>query len=757
MGTDIPITLEEFLAALGPADFARAAATLHRHQNVPDDKVRSRLLNELINHAAIRKRLELLPVQAVANVFQEAVLNGGCLDLDKVTGVSVDKGGLPPELLKDILERYFLGSICYRQLTNGSVHEVPYVMVFPEIASAYLRNARPELPPVFALDNAGEPFADSVEFFMEKARDDQFSLQECSFDEFATWARDANFPVTEPDAYLPCLHVVLKGERFEERLSQLEHRPFKPWDTLTEKERCRRALVHLITNRECPLVAEFGRKIVHLMRTLEEWHWFVPSAISQLLVLEEIKSGQWTIDHSPEDLTRQLEQVFYPILRLTGVLETARSRGKSIALRLTRNGVQALSQRTDWNHWKRLAKARRRGVASDTASELEESSHLATASGLLWEGSFSGFSTNLKRLYLAMSSRHLPLTRKGEAVRRKMKITAGASGLTVESADFLIRFGKALNHFENAGTGLRPGSSAGSFFDGWAPEHAKAVANFFWNETFDDGPIAEDLRELKRLFVQEFLGQARNGEFARLSEFWDWLEENPSQESTAKQWRRYVDEDDEVLHSISLAMARPLGWLGLVHCSPTIDESQFVRVSPEGRAWLVNHRFDEQLRAENIPEEMSCQGLTLQCDLGLSFSMQCTLSKFAELTLDGGYSKFQFSESRLNNSVLNGDDPNELIAIFSNYGLALSIELSALLDGVLAQVNAKTLSPSSGFIEFESEGLADQLMRDDSLSSLILKREGRVIILRPGLSLPAVATQLNEAGYPVVWGHVKDS
>ncbi|MDP6503082.1 MAG: hypothetical protein QF886_05670, partial [Planctomycetota bacterium] len=63
MGTDIPITLEEFLAGLGPADLARAAATLPRHQNLSEDKVRFRLLNDLINHAAIRKRLDLLPVQ----------------------------------------------------------------------------------------------------------------------------------------------------------------------------------------------------------------------------------------------------------------------------------------------------------------------------------------------------------------------------------------------------------------------------------------------------------------------------------------------------------------------------------------------------------------------------------------------------------------------------------------------------------------------------------------------------------------------
>ena len=757
MGTDIPITLEEFLAALGPADFAKAAATLPRHQNLPDEKVKSRLLNELINHAAIRKRLELLPVQEVAAVFQEAVLNGGCISLNQTQGNSASNGALPPELIKDMLELYFLGSVEYRQSTNGTVHEVPHVTVFPEIASAYLRNARPVLPPIFELENASEQFADSVEFFMEKSRDDQFSLQECSSEEFVSWARAAEFPIPGPDTYLPCLHAVLKGERLEERLSQLEHKPFKPWATLTEKERCRRAIVHLITNGECPLAEAYGKKLVHLLRTLEERHWFVPSAISQLLVLEEIKSGQWISELSVDELSAQLKKAFYPVLRLTGVLETARSRGKSVADRLTRDGVQALSQRIDWNHWERLAKARRRGEASGTASELEESSYLAEASGLLWEGSFEGFSNDLKKFYLSISSSPLPLTRKGDPVRRAIKLAAEASELKVETVDFLIRFGQVLKQLGNDEGSLRPGKNARSFFDEWAPEHARAVANFFWNETFDDGPIAEDLRELKRLFVLEYLGQARNGEFARLAEFWDWLEENPSQEKTAQQWRRYVDEDDEVLHSITLSIARPLGWMGLVHCSPTIDESQFVRLSPEGRSWLVNHRFEEKPRSENPAAKMTCNGLTMQCDLGLPFDLQCTFTKFAELAMSGDYSEFHFSESRLKGSVLEGGDPNELPALFSDCGVDLSEALTVLLDHVLAQVNAMSIGAASGFIEVESESLAKQVIRDDSLSSMILRCEGRILILRPGLSVKAAAAQLNKAGYPVVWEHLLDS
>jgi hypothetical protein len=428
-----------------------------------------------------------------------------------------------------------------------------------------------------------------------------------------------------------------------------------------------------------------------------------------------------------------------------------------VADRLTRDGVQALSQRIDWNHWERLAKARRRGEASGTASELEESSYLAEASGLLWEGSFDGFSNDLKKFYLSISSSPLPLTRKGEPVRRGIQLAAEASELKVETVDFLIRCGQVIKQLGDDEGSLRPGKKARSFFDEWAPEHARAVANFFWNETFDDGPIAEDLRELKRLFVHEYLGEARNGEFARLAEFWDWLEENPSQEKTAQQWRRYVDEDDEVLHSITLSIARPLGWLGLVHCSPTIDESQFVRLSPEGRSWLINHRFEEIPRSENPAAKFTCNGLTMQCDLGLPFGFQCTIAKYAELTMNGDYSEFRFSKSRLKESVLNGNDPNELIGLLANNGGALSDELSGLLSSVLGQINAQTLGSASGFLEFESEGLADKLMRDDALSSLVLRRAGKVIILRPDLSLPSVAGQLNEAGYPVVWGHLKDS
>ncbi|MDP6355315.1 MAG: hypothetical protein QF473_09455 [Planctomycetota bacterium] len=756
MGTDIPITLEEFLAGLGPADLARAAATLPRHQNLSEDKVRFRLLNDLINHAAIRKRLDLLPVQEVANVFQEAVLNGGRLSLTQAHGSS-GNGRLPPELLEDMLEQYFLGSVDHGQSVNGRIHEEPRVQVFPEIASAWLRNARPVLPPVFALENAAEPFADSVEFFMEKAREDQFSLQECSFEEFAFWVRSSEFPVAAPEAHLPCLHAVLKGERLEERLSQLEHKPFKPWDTLTEKERCRRALVHLVTNGESSLAAAYGRKLVQLLRTLEERHWFVPSAISHLLVLEEVKSGQWVSDLSLEELSAQLKTAFYPILRLTGVLETARSRGESVADRLTRDGVQALSQRIDWNHWERLAKVRRPGEISVPAQETEESSYLAEASGLVWEGSFDGFLSHLKKLYLAISVSDIPLTRKGEPDRRAIRRAAQAASLTVELAEFLIRFGQVLKHLESGSGRLLPGNSAQSFIDEWAPEQARAVASFFWNETFDDGPIAEDLRELKRVFITEYLGQARNGEFARLSEFWDWLEECPSQEKTAQRWRRYVDEDDEVLHSITVSMARPLGWLGLVHCSPTIDESQFVRLSPEGRSWLVNHRFEEQAGPKNSEGEIVSDGLSLRCDLGLPFDFLRRLSTFSTLSLEERYCDFLFTEERLKEAVLEGGNPNQLPALFSNFGVEPSDALAALLNRVLAKINAMGIEAASGLIEVESEELAEQISRDGSLSAMILRREGRILIFRPGLSMKSAAVQLNKKGYPVVWEHLADS
>ncbi|MDP6112030.1 MAG: hypothetical protein QGG53_09195, partial [Planctomycetota bacterium] len=101
--------------------------------------------------------------------------------------------------------------------------------------------------------------------------------------------------------------------------------------------------------------------------------------------------------------------------------------------------------------------------------------------------------------------------------------------------------------------------------------------------------------------------------------------------------------------------------------------------------------------------------------------------------------------------------PNQLPALFSSFGVEPSGALAALLNRVLAQVNAMSIGAASGFIEVESEELAEQISRDGSLSAMILRREGRILIFRPGLSMKSAAAQLNKAGYPVVWEHLADS
>jgi len=773
-------TLEQFVTSLSPAEFARASAALLQGRALPEAEARESLLQELAGYPSIRRRLELIPVRRAAELFSQAVLAGGYLPWERVqSGASV-----PADAVRPLLEQYFLGTVGvpdWRPI--GLDRSGPHLIVFPEVTISWLRNAPPERPGLSALENCAESFMAAIDealaeaprglvvhgpddrrhFFEEYAREIPYRHPGCSQDRHGVADQ---------------LLAIATGERLMERLAQFERRPFHRWDMLADRERCLRVFTHLVTRPEDStedgkLRAQFAKGIVQTIRRLEASRWYAPDTIIHLTLLEELREdllADGRLESSPRggrgpsafgELVAGMRQAFYPLLRHSGVLEHAVSGGETVAERLTRDGIAALSPRLDWRHWQKLDRARRAPSRQDRADAVEgappadrDTAYVPLQPGQPWEDRLSRFPADVKRLLLATISVPVSPTRKGRLARSQLRELRKLLDWQEDYVELMFDF-VAASGLVAASTGLgryTPSRAAVGFLDGDDPGHGRAVAAFFWQESDDEGPISEDLRELKRVFAQDFLGAAEAGEFARLTAFWDWLSEAPSQQRVANQWRRYVGDDDEALLSIVVSMARTLTWLGMAQVSPDIDQPEFVRLSPAGNEWLVRYRFEERFGAGHVQGKgvKFEEDDRLIADLDLPFQALAEIALFTELVSVADQPQFLLNEGRLRKVVRSGEDPGRFCELLVVHAVeSVPPNAMEMLRGVQEESGKLLLQPASGFLRIGDPDLAERIAAGTGLAGLIAARAGEYLILRDDADLEFVLKELHRAGYLV--------
>jgi len=775
-------TLEQFVYALSPAEFARASAVLLQGRALPESEARGLLLRELEGYPSIRRRLELMPVRRVTELFTQAVLAGGYLAWETVhTGASG-----PADAVRPLLEQYFLGTVGvpdWRPI--GLDGAGPHLVVFAEITISWLRNAPPDRPGLFALENCAESFMTAIDEALADAprgpvvhgSDDQRQAFETRARELLLSHRTCS---QDCQAAAAQLLTIVSGERLLERLAQVERRPFHRWDALSDRERCLRAFTHLVTRAEDAsedgrLRVRFAKGIVGTIRRLEAGRWYAPDTIVHLTLLEELRedlsAGSLGESSSEEaqapsefgELVRGMRQAFYPLLRHSGVLEHAVAGGKIVAERLTRDGIAALSHRLDWKHWQKLDRARgalpRHDEPDDVSGEDaiagdQDSSYVSLQPGQPWEDRLSRFSADVKRLLLAVIGVPVSPTRKGRPARSQLRKLRKFLDWQEDYVELMFDF-VVVSGLTAVGKGLGryvPSRAAVDFLDGDPRGRGRAIAAFFWQESDDEGPISEDLRELKRVFVQDFLGAARNGEFARLGAFWDWLSEAPSQQRVASQWKRYVGDDDEALRSIVVSMVRTLAWLGLAQVSPDVDQPEFVRLSPAGDEWLVRYRFEERFATGDAPDA----GIKFEdnnrliADLDLPFHVLAEIALFTEPVSLADQPQFLLDEEHLRETVRSGEDPGPFRDLLLDHAAGPApAEAMEMLQMVQGESERVSLQPAAGFLEIGDPELAERIAADPDFSRLIAAKAGEYLILRHEVGLELALEKLHRAGHLV--------
>ncbi|MBI2191343.1 MAG: hypothetical protein HYU36_05105 [Planctomycetes bacterium] len=777
-----PQTLAQKIHALNTEELARVAASLLQGRPLPVEEAADRLFHDLVSFPAIERRLDLLPLPDAAAALRQAALSGGCLPLRHLDGRLAGE----PQALRDLLEHYFLGTVGmpdWRPLPVLPPAE-PFLMVFPEVAISFLRNDPPELPRLFALPRPAESFSEAVDrLLVEIPGDASAGSLPGERPDLAVQVRRLLVrppgPSSHPEDDIRCLAAVLSGERALERLALVEHRPFRPWNVLSDRERCGRLFLHLLAStRGDALWERFARRLVLVVRSLETDRWYHPRTLEHLVVLEELREeieigqGRTRADSGPgsglaaeppwgtlPDLLRGLEDAFHSALSYSGILETAVSGGRTVAERITGDGMAALAHRIDWAAWARLrtflehpaSYGQARHAADSTPSPAAtDEPYLTLPPGRSAELRFPRFEQDLRRLLLAIVANPFSPTRRGKPARYQIRRVRKVFGWPEDYTEFLFEFAMSqeLLGLHPVSGDFTPSAVAPDFLDRDAAARARAAAACFWQASFDEGPISENLRELKHLFAREFLGRAGPCQFARIDLFWDWLQEEPVQQRLAQHWRRYVDDDAEVLLSISLWMARTLAWLGLAEASPDALRPDLLRLSQAGRLGLLQHRFEFPAASPletGRSLEFGCDGLIV-ASLELPFEAQADLCRFTHaLSLEGPL-RFRLDEDKLAEAARQGEDPACLARLLESCAPPDPRFLEPVRR-VLAKLDAIEVRPASGYLRFRDPETARRVHDLPALKPFIEASWDGGLILRPRTSLQQVLQVLHEHGF----------
>lgn len=767
-----PQTLAQFIHRLSPTDLARAAATVLQGRVLPEEETERRLFNDLVSYQAIQRRLDLIPVKEAEVTIRSTMLAGGYLTWQSVNGGLATN----PHILQDIMERYFIGTVGkpdWRPIE--AIGRGQFIIAFPEITISYLRNHAPRLPNLFTLERPSEKFMELVDEANSHLRGEwSRSALSGKKNEFLTeigkLCRRIAPPISDQTQCAEQVFTVLSGEWLLERLAMRERRPFHPWENLDDRERCPRVLTHLLT---APEENSFARRLVHVARTLEAERWYAPDTIIHLAVLEELRecldavSGAGEHEFSESKIetvsdfaqfTGRLHNEFHSHLCNSGIIETAVSGSAVAAERLSRDGMAAISQRLDWRHWQKLRTdldtSAETGTAIRPAEEItDDSPYMSAAPGQSWEERDRRFLDDIRLFILALSRFPVSPTRQGRPVRLQLRQLVTRLNWSEEYADFLFDFAlhTGLLTIDGASNHYVPTGSVADFLEGALAGRARAVAAYFWQESFDEGPISEDHRELKHVFVQQFLAPAGGERFARLDAFWDWLAGTPRQESVARRWRRYVDDDDEVLLSIAISMARTMTWLGLAETSPNADQPELIRLSARGRPWLAEYRFDlpAGIKADNNAQ-LSLHGNEIHAGLDLPFASLQDLILFTEVESLGSPLKLRLDEDRLIESAGRGGDLGRLIKILKKHAQpAPDDSVLEPIRKIQKEFDQIHLRPSAGYIQLASVGLAREIAALPELKPLLETRSGKYLLLRPGANLHHIHQIFHRNGYLV--------
>lgn len=778
----VPQTLEQLIHSLAPKELARASASLLNGRPVAGDDAKDRLFGELAGFRAIQHRLELVPVREVAEAYEEAILAGGYLPFSNIR----ERFSGAPDAWRNLLEQYFLGTVGEPDWSPiGLRSQEPYLIAFPEITISYLRNAPVVAPRLFELRNSGGEFMAALDEVTAECRAE---IAHAETDGAALRERIAeilgDYRICGDDgAAVSQVVAVVTGERLLERLAQIEHRAFRPWETLSDRERSLRVLTHLITwPADGPteqLKRELGRRVINSVRSLEAGRWYAPGSVSFLALLETLREelsrapsagsgdGGRTDAWASADLAglaADLQATFHSMLCNSGILETADSRGKTVAERPVPEGLAALSHRVDWQNWEKLKRARqspdasgREALPDDPSPDRpvgEEGPYLDLPPGQPWECRLEQFLGDVKRLLLALISIPVPSTRKGRPVRLKFRKLLGLLGWDEEYGNLVFEFadGAGLAMWNEALGRYLPTREAVRFLDGGGAEGGRPIAAHFWQGGLDEGPISENLREVKHVFVQEFLGRAEGGQFVSLRTFWDWLSDTPAQHRVARRWSQYVDEDREILNSITLTIAQTLTRMGLADASPQGEEPEFLRLSSPGRAWLVHYRFEEPLVSlVRSSAKLAFDGNgSILAPMEMPFELLAELALLARLQTMDSHARFIASESCLAEAIRQGEDPRRLLAIVEESSDGkVPPSLAEMLERVRAQALEVELQGASGFLRIPDAQTAQALASGSDLAPQIAASAGEYLILRRGVDLAQVLGWLHERGYLV--------
>jgi hypothetical protein len=774
-------TLEEFVHRLTAKGLERAASALLHGRPLPEQEAKESLLREFVGYPSIQRRVEMLPVQEVTTLFRQAVAAGGYLPWTSArTGLSTSA-----ETVREVLEQYFLGTVGvpdWRPI--GLVDTTAHLIVFPEIAISWLRNAPPQRPRLFSLESDADEFMAAVEKVMADTRGGQTlydaeegrqTLEKRGQESLARHKTGLH----DQEQFAKHLFAVVCGERLMERLAQVERRPFHHWNALSDRERCLRTFTHVLTFEEdasaTPVRRPFARRVVQTVRGLEAGRWYAPDTVYHLTLLEILREeaasrppeppGQHgEAETGPESgfgaLVEEMRRAFGPVLRHCGILEHAVVHGAIVAERLTRDGLSALSHRLDWQHWEKLKRAlpdrrgaHRANLPTTEGRSEEDTACLSMQPGQPWEDRLVRFFRDLKRFLVALVSLPLGSTRKGRPVRSQLHKLMKLLGWQEDYAEVLFDFARSAGLVAASEALARyvPTGYAAEFLDGDAPERGRDFAAFFWQEGLDQGPISEDMRELKRVFVQEFLGRAGNGEFARLAAFWDWLADTPSQQRVIGKWKRYVGDEDDVLLSIAISMARTLTWLGMAQASPDVAQPEFLRLSPLGRSWLVHCRFDDpiDLDSRNDAKAEFDQDDSFRLSLDLPLPV---LAEFAVFTVPVSLADepcFRFDEEQLRAAVRSGEDPARFLGLLRNVAGEVPAGLLKSVERIRREAGKLEMQPASGYLRIDDAEMRERILADEDMKRLVLAQAGKYVILRVGADARGVQERLHRSGYLV--------
>jgi hypothetical protein len=239
------------------------------------------------------------------------------------------------------------------------------IILFPEIGASCLRHAPASLPPLFTIQDPSVPFLDALNALREgvlqcPSPDD---LEDPSV--FSPWAVGTlaagvpGLPDFEP--MLAYLHVAFTGEARQDRRVRSHPRPVRRWENLSDVEQGHRVLHHFLAFPDGlpqrDVESRLLRRAIRAARGLHTEHWYAPGTLSPLAILQELCDGSEPPQNpdvegpaksprtvaSLETLVRDLARRLTPLLYYSGIVETAVSRGRVVAERLTHTGTAILS------------------------------------------------------------------------------------------------------------------------------------------------------------------------------------------------------------------------------------------------------------------------------------------------------------------------------------------------------------------------------------------------------------------------------